>query len=97
MPRPGDVTGPGPPFRRAAVRHVLAAVLPGRSRGRERWAGHNGPVSIGKGLPAGGGGHGGRCAQKKPLRFPARAKYGGPSGTRTPNQLIKSQLLYQLS
>ena len=33
MPRPGDVTGPGPPFRRAAVRHVLAAVLPGRSRG----------------------------------------------------------------
>ncbi|SBW12112.1 conserved hypothetical protein [uncultured Desulfovibrio sp.] len=22
---------------------------------------------------------------------------GGPSGTRTPNQLIKSQLLYQLS
>ena len=24
-------------------------------------------------------------------------KTGGPSGTRTPNQLIKSQLLYQLS
>ena len=39
----------------------------------------------------------GPWAQKKPLQFPARAKYGGPSGTRTPNQLIKSQLLYQLS
>ena len=89
--------GSGPAFPTGRGEACAAAVLPGRSRGRERWAGHNGPVSIGKGLPAGGGGHGGRCAQKKPLRFPARAKYGGPSGTRTPNQLIKSQLLYQLS
>jgi hypothetical protein len=34
------------------------------------------------------------AAQKRtnPLKF-----LGGPSGTRTPNLLIKSQLLYQLS
>ena len=36
--------------------------------------------------------------KKSPRGHTARACFsGGPSGTRTPNQLIKSQLLYQLS
>lgn len=30
---------------------------------------------------------------KKPLQFPARAKYGGPSGTRTPDQPVMSRWL----
>ena len=62
-------------------------------RGR-KGAGTTGTRAFGRG----GSRHAaGPWAQKKPLQFPARAKYGGPSGTRTPNQLIKSQLLYQLS
>ena len=36
--------------------------------------------------------------EKGPRSEPqTRILFGGPSGTRTPNQLIKSQLLYQLS
>ena len=63
-------------------------------RRAERAQGTTGPRAFGRG----GSRHAaGPWAQKKPLQFPARAKYGGPSGTRTPNQLIKSQLLYQLS
>ena len=53
--------------------------------------------------------HGAACAlvfraakhgkRKKGLRHEPQTRLfiGGPSGTRTPNQLIKSQLLYQLS
>ena len=63
-------------------------------RRAERAQGTTGTRAFGRG----GSRHAaGPWAQKKPLQFPARAKYGGPSGTRTPNQLIKSQLLYQLS
>ena len=43
----------------------------------------------------------GVCGKQKnasePRWFRIRSLSGGPSGTRTPNQLIKSQLLYQLS
>lgn len=39
-----------------------------------------------------------RNGNQKPSRDSRKGlKSGGPSGTRTPNQLIKSQLLYQLS
>ena len=33
----------------------------------------------------------------EPVSRPVTGAYGAPSGTRTPNPLIKSQLLYQLS
>ena len=62
-------------------------------KGRKERSGREHSGGAAAGMPQGHG----HKKKKKPLQFPARAKYGGPSGTRTPNQLIKSQLLYQLS
>ena len=51
---------------------------------------HCAPARRGEGRGANG--------KKKGSRYNREPEFsGGPSGTRTPNQLIKSQLLYQLS
>ena len=49
-------------------------------------------------VPARKGGRQRANGKKKGSRCNREPEFsGGPSGTRTPNQLIKSQLLYQLS